>query len=58
MQSLNELAETLEYCWSATVKLPNGFTVEIWYTAWPQHKNRGSEIISIYSDYPRFAIRK
>lgn len=51
--NFNQLADTLEYSWSAEVRLNGGQIISIWYTAWPQIRTN-SEILSISSDYPRF----
>lgn len=55
-QNLNDLADSLEYSWTAVVRLSGGQIITIWYTAWPMTRNRGSEILSISSDLPKQLI--
>lgn len=55
MHSIN--LNSLEYSWTALVRLHNSKIVTIWHTAWPSIKQSVSEIISVSSDYPKYIIK-
>lgn len=45
------------YQWTALVRLKNGLTETIWWTAWPMSKRHISEVVWVASDYPKACIR-
>lgn len=56
---MNELnLDTLEYSWTADVRLLNGVQIRIWWTAWPSTKSTVGEVLTISSDYPKSVIKK
>lgn len=44
--------ESLEYNWTAKVRLNNGLIITIWHTAWYSTKHTIAQILSVSSDYP------
>lgn len=48
----------LEYSWNAIIRLKNGKRVNIWWSAWPMTKHITSEVITVYSNYPRHKISR